>query len=337
VQISTQNAAAGRQGWLGPEMARDPRWLVHFTPSDLKEIDTALSTFKARGKAVADMVRDDFPLLHLDGKLKGHLDELRNGRGFVVLRGLPVEAYSNDDVGAMFFGLGLYMGRPLRQNPKGEVLGHVYDQGRAFGKMDVRGSQTNAFLPFHSDSSEIVGLLCLRPAKSGGLSSVSSSVSVYREIERAHPELVAPLAEGYHYIRREIAMSDTPVTEWPVPVFGVSDGAISCRLVSTQIEGAAKRMNRPIEGLKRTALDTLGALTADARFRLDMDLLKGDIQLVNNYVVLHSRTEYEDFAEPDRQRHMLRLWLAFEEKWPLAKGFARRLGYENERVVETYE
>jgi len=318
-------------------MARDPSWLEVFTPQELAALDEALRHFKAAGKPVMDMAKADFPVGPLQARLDRLVTELRSGRGFVVLRGLPVTDYSDEDVGILFYGLGLYIGRPLKQNPRGDLLGHVFDQGQAFGKMDVRGSQTNAFLPFHSDSSEIVGLLCLRPAKSGGLSSVSSVVSVYHDLERSHPELLAPLAEGYQYIRREIAMGDTPVTRHPVPVFGVADEVVSCRLVPTQIEAAAKKLGRPIEGLKRTALDTLNALTADDRYRLDMDLRRGDIQFVNNYVVLHSRSEYEDYPEPERKRHMLRLWLAFDREWPLADGFARRLGYEGDRVVEVYD
>jgi hypothetical protein len=332
-----RDADAGRRGWVAPEMACDPSWIEVFTPEELSALDQSLRRFKATGKPVAEMERADFPVGPVRDRLDRLVIELRSGRGFVVLRGLPATDYSDEDVGLLFYAIGLHLGRPLKQNPRGDLLGHVFDQGQPFGKMDVRGSQTNAFLPFHSDSSEIVGLLCLRPAKSGGSSSVSSVVSVYHDLARSNPELIAPLAEGYRYIRREIAMGDTPVTRHPVPVFGVTDDVVSCRLVPTQIEAAARKLGEPIEGLKRTALDALNALTADDRYRLDMDLHQGDIQFVNNYVVLHSRSAYEDYAEPERKRHMLRLWLAFDRQWPLAEGFARRLGYEGDRVVEIYD
>lgn len=333
---SDVRAGAGRNGWFGPELdGKQQEWLIQMQPQDLEELDAAVKTFEASGREVAHMRRVDFPLHALADKLEGFMDQIRNGRGFVVLRGLPVEKYTDAQAGALFFGLGLYMGQPLVQNPMGDVLGHVYNQGRPYGQIDVRGYETNALLPFHTDGCEIVGLLCLRKAKSGGLSSISSAVAVYQEIVRTHPEYLPVLAEGYRYIRREAALTDEPVSP-PISVYGVQDGVISCRFVPTQIEAAAQSLKRPIEGLQREALDLLVSLTKDERFRLDMDLQRGDIQLVNNYTVLHSRTEYEDFPEPERKRHMLRLWLAFDQPWPLPSDFPRQLGYNKGQLVERH-
>ncbi|WP_158213263.1 TauD/TfdA family dioxygenase [Pigmentiphaga sp. NML080357] len=320
-------ADAGRQGWLGSELVHDKSWIYPLSQADIGEIDTALRTFKATGKPLEEMRKEDFPLRALAARAKEYVDEIRNGRGFVVLRGLPVRDYSDEDAGIVFYGLGLYLGQPLRQNPRGDLLGHVFDQGRKFGRQDVRGYQTRAHLPFHTDSCEIVGLLCLRPAKSGGASSISSSVAVYREIEQRHPGYLAALHQGYRYIRREAASTSAAVTEYPVPVYGVQDGVVSCRFIPTQIEAAAEKLGEPITGTAREAFEAVVKLSADAPFRLDMDLQQGDIQLVNNYTVLHSRTEYEDWPEPGRERHMIRLWLGFEEPWPIAPGFARPKGY----------
>jgi hypothetical protein len=336
MQDAVANARAGRKGWTGPDLARhESTWLTHFTSADLEEIDSALKTFRASGREITEMTRAQFPLPGMQEKLHGYMEEIRNGRGFVVLRGLPVERYSDDDAGAIFFGLGLYLGEPLVQNPMGDVLGHVYDQGRPYGQLDVRGYETNALLPFHTDGCEMVGLLCLRKAKRGGLSSISSSVAVYREIERTRPDLLQPLFDGYRYIRREAALTAEPVSP-PISVYGEKDGVVSCRFVPTQIEAAAQALKQPIEGRAREALDLLVALTRDERFRLDMDLQRGDIQLVNNYTVLHSRTEYEDFPEPERKRHMLRLWLAFDEAWPLPANFPRQLGYNKGQLAERH-
>lgn len=328
------NAQAGRKGWFGPDMSRDASWIYQFSPSEIVELDAAIRVFRASGRKLEDMSREDFPLPGLKAKLDAWLDEMRNGRGFVVLRGLPVKNYSDADAGAMFYGLGLYLGLPLRQNPKGDVLGDVYDQGRAFGQIDVRGSQSNAFLPFHTDGCELIGLLCLRPAKSGGLSSISNAVEIYREIERSHPEFIEPLTRGYYYIRREAALTDRPISEKLIPVYGDADGVVSCRFVPTQIEAALQSIAPALTSLERAALDEVVRLSHEDRFRVDMDLQQGDIQLINNYTVFHSRTEYEDFPEPERKRHMLRLWLAFEEGWPLAPGFIRQLGYAQGQLVE---
>jgi hypothetical protein len=336
MQASVSTASAGRRGWFSPDLAQDEGWIYHFTQAELDEIDAALRILRSHNCSVQDMSREDFPLPALALKLEAFLDEICNGRGFVVLRGLPVQNYSDEDAGAIFYGLGVYLGDALLQNPKGDMLGHVYDQGRKYGEMDVRGSQTNGYIPFHTDGCEIVGLLCLRPAKAGGLSSISSAVSVYQEIARTHPEYLEPLLRGYHYIRREAALSDSPVSPHRIPVFYIEDDVISCRFVPTQIKAAYVRMNTPLEGLEHQALEKMLELTAREPFRLDMDLQQGDIQLVNNYTVLHSRTEYEDWPEPERKRHMLRLWLSFRDPWPLPANVLRQRGYELGNPVEIH-
>lgn len=333
---SITSAEAGKRGWRGPQFAGDESWIVRFTDAELAELDAALKTFKASGRSVADMRREDFPLQAFAKKLEEHVAEMRGGRGFVVLRGLPVANYSDEDVGAIFYGMGLYMGDPVKQNPRGDLLGHVFDQGAKYGEINVRGYETNAYLPFHTDGCEMVGLLCLRKAKAGGLSSISCAVAVHEELVKEDPALLEPLREGFHYIRREAALTESPVSERKIPVFGEKDGVVSCRIVSNQIEAGAKKLGKPIEGLARKALDRFVELSGSKPLRLDMDLEAGDIQLINNYTTLHSRTEYEDFPEPHRRRHMLRLWLAFREPWPLPEGFPRQLGYAVNKPSEIH-
>jgi hypothetical protein len=174
--------------WFGRDLVDDPSWLVHLTQQDLAEIDAAVRGVKARGLALGEVGRGNFPLPTLAPKLARWLEEIRTGRGFVVLRGLNVADYTDDEVGLIFWALGAYLGDPVTQNPRGDLLGHVYDHGRRYGDIDVRGYETNAHLPFHSDGCDLVGLLCLRRAKSGGLSSIVSSVTLHNEILRQHPE-----------------------------------------------------------------------------------------------------------------------------------------------------
>ena len=201
---------------------------------------------KAHGLALGEVGRGNFPLPTLAPKLARWLEEIRTGRGFVVLRGLNVTDYTDEEVGLIFWALGAYLGDPVTQNPRGDLLGHVYDHGRRYGDIDVRGYETNAHLPFHSDGCDLVGLLCLRRAKSGGLSSIVSSVTLHNEILRQHPEYLPPLYNGYHYIKREAALTDDPVTANRVPVFGAKDGYVSARLVRNQINAAAPRLGKPL-------------------------------------------------------------------------------------------
>jgi hypothetical protein len=330
----SQAGGRDRSAWRGPDLADNPSWIYTLSADDSAELDAALRGFQAHGLPLAAMTRERFPLPRFGATLAGHLDEIAHGRGFVVVRGLPMARYSDAEVGLIFYGIGTHLGLPLQQNPKGDLLGHVFDQGRAYGQIDVRGYETNAHLPFHTDGCEVVGLLCLRAAKSGGLSSLVSATAVHDEIARRHPECLAPLYRGYHYIRREAALSAAPVTPQRIPVFGVADGVVSCRIVANQIKAGAKKLGTPLDPLEQRALDLVAELSYSARFRLDMDLLPGDMQLCNNYTVMHSRTEFEDWPEPQRRRHMLRLWLALREPRPLAAGFPRQRGYRADDWVE---
>ena len=285
------------------------------------------NSVKARGLAFADLTRHDFPLPTLAPQLRAWQEDVTNGRGFYLLRGLNVQAYSGEEVGTIFWGLGLHLGRAVTQNPKGDLLGHVFDHGRRYGDLDVRGYETNAHLPFHTDSGDVVGLLCLRGAESGGLSSVVSAVTIHNEILKRHPEYLAPLYRGFHYIRREAALTESPVTPHRLPVFGARDGLISVRLIRNQINAACTKTGIPLAPIERAALDLFDELAHDPDIHLDMDLQSGDIQFCNNYVTLHSRTGYVDFPEPERRRHMVRLWLTMDQRRPLADGFPPQNGY----------
>lgn len=320
--------------WYGKDLANDPGWLVHLSPQDLDEIAAAVRRVKSAGLSLGEVDRTAFPLPALSAKLALWLDEIRNGRGFVVVRGLNAADYSDEEVGLIFWGLGTYLGEPVIQNPRGDLLGHVYDHGRRYGDIDVRGYETNAHLPFHSDGCDLVGLLCLRRAQNGGLSSIVSSVTLHNEILRQHPEYLAPLYNGFHYIRREAAMTDDPVTPYRLPVFGARDGFISSRLVRNQINAACVKTGKPLEPVEKASLDFLDSLAYDPAVHLDMDLQVGDMQLCNNYTILHSRTGFVDFPEPERRRHMIRLWLTMRERRPMGESFPAHNGYGRNQITE---
>jgi len=318
----------GPKAWRGDRLTNDPSWIVTLTDADIAETERALAAAKSTGRAMAEIGREQFPLPTLAPKLARILDEIRNGRGFVVVRGLPVRRYSDDDVGLTLWGLGRYLGTPLYQNPQGDLLGHVYDHGRTYGNIDVRGYETNAYLPYHTDAGDMVGLLCLRGGLEGGLSSIVSSVTVHNEILAQHPKFLGLLYNGFYYIRREAALTEHGVSERPIPVFGYADGMVSCRYIRNQINAGAVKREIPLTTFERAALDYLDEQTRRADLRLDMDLQPGDIQLINNYTVLHSRTGFVDGPEPHQKRHMLRLWLKFPTAWPLSAEFPTHMGYK---------
>jgi Taurine catabolism dioxygenase TauD, TfdA family len=318
---------AGPKAWRGADLTRDTDWIVAWSEAELAEIDRALAAARASRRALADVGREHFPLAAVAARLARVLDEVYAGRGFVLLRGLPVDRYSDDDVGLILWGLGRYLGAPLYQNPQGDLLGHVYDHGRTYGNIDVRGYETNAYLPYHTDAGDMVGLLCLRRGLVGGLSSIVSSVTVHNEILASHREYLGLLYNGFFYIRREAALTERGVSERPIPVFGFAGGMVSCRYIRNQINAGAVKRGVPLTTLETAALDHLDAQTRRADLRLDMDLQPGDIQLINNYTILHSRTGFVDGELPHQKRHMLRLWLKFPRPWPLGADFPAHMGY----------
>lgn len=318
----------GPKAWRGADIVAQEDWIETLTADEIADVDRALRVARASGLPLEQIGREQFPLDVMRGRLASVLEQVYDGRGFAVLRGLPVADYADEDVGLILWGLGRYLGNALYQNPKGDLLGHVHDHGRTYGDIDVRGYETNAYLPYHTDGCDLVALLCLRRALEGGLSSIVSSVSVFNEIAEHHPEYLGLLFNGFYYIRREEALGTRGVSDAPVPVFGYADGAVSCRYLRNQINAGAVKRGVPLTPIEQEALDHFDSLTRDPRLRLDMDLQAGDIQLCNNYTTLHSRTGFVDGPEPHQKRHMLRLWLKFPKPWPVAPGFAEQMGYK---------
>jgi len=313
--------------WLGSELARDRSWIHHLTATDIEELDAALRGVISRGLPLERVRRADFPLPRLGPKLALMLEELRSGRGFFVLRGLPLSRYSEEDAGRIYWGIGAHLGTAVNQNPAGDLLGHVRDLGKRWGDVGVRGYETSGQLLFHTDFSDLVGLLCLSRSRSGGLSRIASATTVHNEIARRHPEHLAVLYRGFRYIKREAVASASPVTGY-IPVFGRRDGVLSCRLVRERVEAAAKQLQEPLTRAETAALDCLHEIAASEQACLAMELRLGDMQFLNNYTIFHARTAYEDGERPEEKRHLLRLWLTMHgERRPMAPNFPQANGY----------
>jgi len=307
--------------WRGAQMRLETSWILHLTKAHIAEIDQALSLAMSRGIEVTQMTREHFPLPGLAKSVALWVEEIQKGRGFVLVRGLPVERYDNMQVRVIFWGLSLYMGTALSQNSYGELLGDVYDEGVKMGTGKVRGYRTNSFLLFHSDRADVVGLLCLNEAKEGGVSSLVSTMSIHNEILKNHPEYLEPLYKGLLYVNVE---EGGDYSQWRVPIFSVHQGVLSSRCSRNTIESARKMGIAKYTELEIAALLYLDHLAAREDMRLDMTLQRGDMQFINNYTTLHSRTEYIDFDEKEKRRHMVRLWLKMNQ-WsrPLAPHFEK--------------
>jgi hypothetical protein len=322
---SIPEVISGPSAWYGPDFAARGDWNEQLTEAEIAEID-AISGRLARAEIeIASIRQHDFPLPTLGPRLRRILVDILDGRGFALLRRLPVERWSRRQAATAFFGLGAHLGSARSQNAQGHVLGHVRDLGMSSSDPNVRIYQTNERQGYHTDSCDVVGLLCLQPAKTGGLSSLVSSVTLYNEMRRRRPDLISCLFEPIETDRRgEVADGQKPYFE--IPVFNWYAGLISAVYQRKYIDSARRFVGTPLSPQQKEALNLFDDLADDARICFSMQFLPGDVQLVHNHTLLHDRTAFEDWPQPERKRHLLRLWLAPSEARPLPPVFAERYG-----------
>ncbi len=313
--------------WHGPTMAARGDWVETLDAAEIEEIEAASRALAARGADLTRLQATDFPLPRLAPRLARLLREVLHGRGFVLVRGLPVARWPRRLSATAFLGLGAHLGRMRPQNAQGHVLGHVRDMGLAASDPNVRIYQTHERQTFHTDSCDIVGLLCLQAARIGGLSALVSSTTLFNEMRHCRPDLLARLFEPLATDRRgEVPTGGKPWFE--IPVFNWFDGKLSAIYQRQYIDSAQRFAEAPrLDAGQREALDLLDGLANDPALMMTMALQPGDMQFVHNHSVLHDRTAFEDWPEPERRRHLLRLWLApTKEVRALPPAYAQRYG-----------
>ena len=321
MSTTTRTRVVGPEVWLGSDLATTDDWVLRLSRSDVAELTAALARVRARGLSMGEVGPEDFALPTLRSKLIDVVRELEHGRGFVVLRGLPVGELSDDDAAMIYWGIGTHMGTCVRQNAAGDLLGHVYDQGLDFAETNVRGYTTRDHLPFHTDGSDAVGLLCLRTAKRGGTSSLASSMHVHNTLLEEAPDVLETFYDVWHFDKRNEGLEPGESPTFTSPVFSEYDGHVSCRYVPGILRSAPEKRGVALTPEQARALDLFDDIVGRPGVALDMELQPGDMQFVSNYSVLHSRTRYEDWPEPERKRHLLRLWLTLHSGRALADDF----------------
>jgi len=316
----------GSSAWYGPEVATRTDWIHTVGDEEIAEIELAMQRLEESGLEPTTLRREDFLLPTLGPRLKRILAEVVEGRGFVLLRGLPVHEWGARQSAMALLGLGLHLGNLRSQNAQGHLLGHVRDQGLSSRDPNVRIYQTRERQNYHTDSCDVVGLLCLHPARSGGLSSLVSTVTIFNELRRRRPDLARILFEPLETDRRgELAPGQRPF--FRIPVFNWHAGLLTTIYHRPYIESARRFAGvPPLTAAQTEALDAFDALANDPALHFFMEFRAGDVQLVHNHTLLHDRTAFEDWPEPERKRHLLRLWLAPAEARPLPAVFAERYG-----------
>jgi hypothetical protein len=323
MQVARSRPIEAPYAWKGADLQHRTDWIRPFTPSELKEIDAAVQGVKRRGLDWVDVTREDFPLPAFSAVLGDIARELETGRGMILLRGLPLE-YSPDDLRLAYWGIGAHLGTAVTQGGRGELLGIVEDEGKEVEITKRRGSKTAGSLPFHSDRCDIVGLLCVRKARSGGLSRIVSAAAIHNEVLRRRPDLVDVFYADW-YNSRQGDEQPGESRAYPKPIFGFRDGHFTGLFSPAYIKSAQQfpevpRLTQPQE----EALDLFGELSDS--LALDMAFEPGDIQLLNNHLIYHARTRYDDYPEKEKKRLLLRLWLAVPGSRPLPRGYELLFG-----------
>ena len=294
--------------WTAATLGDDYVWPLD--DDDRAELDDALRHAKDAVDDVLDITPETFPLPRLGPRLGQLAEQLVNGRGVALVRGLERERYSADDASAIYFGVGVHLGRPWPQNAKGHLLGDVTDQGRRPDDPTSRGNELGGVgLPFHSDGSDLVGLFCLDGGAEGGRSLVANAVTVHNRLVREEPELAAELYGELPYdYRGEQAPGQR--AWYTMPAFSRRQDRLFVRYIGPYIRAARRHADAPQPTpATQEAMMRLEALCAEPEHHVAMRLEPGDMQFVNNYHVLHGREPYQDDPEGGRVRHLKRLWL----------------------------
>ena len=312
--------------WRAVDVADPGRWTLELTESDHQELDAALQCARSISTDLLDIDREAFPLERLADKIANVEAELVDGRGFIRISGLDAARYSDDDLTLMYWGIGMHLGEPWPQNKHGHVMGDVTDQGKTREDPHARGNEIGQIaFDHHTDGSDLVGLMCLRKAKVGGLSLVANAVEIHNEIVRTRPDLAEELYKPLPYdFRGEEPPGGKPF--YMFPAFTEHDDRLFVRFIPAYIRASQRHAEAPRLAPKTIeAMDLVTKMAADPQFNVCMDLQPGQIQFINNYHVMHGRTAYVDEPATGHKRHLKRLWLATRYLKSRPEQFRRRI------------
>jgi hypothetical protein len=313
-----RSAIESPANWKSAELAARGDWLYRLDDGDIVELDSAYRAFKASGVGLAEVRREHFPAPRFARVAERALEALEHGPGMFMIRGFPKERYSHTEARQIYWCLGRYLGTAVSQSDEGDVLGDVRDIHVPPDSPRFRAYKTSGMAAFHTDSCDVAGLFVLRVAKSGGVSMVASSVAVHNEMLRTRPDLVEVLYQPFYWsMQGQEREGEAPF--YPQPIYTAHEGFFSCRYIRGQIKNGQRFPAAPrLTAEQIAALDELDRIAADPAFHFVTNFQEGDLQLCNNHTVMHARTAFEDHPEPERQRHLLRMWLAVPNSRPLS-------------------
>lgn len=304
----------GPQAWMGPEIQDQTSWIARFDEIALGEIHDAVMAAEQRGLTIP-FSAEDFPLDRAKTVIDRVPSDLEDGHGFLLVRGIDRSRYTVEQCELIYWGIGVHLGRPISQNTRGHLLGHVRDEGKSFDDPTVRGYQTSAKMDFHADQLpvDVLGLFCVRAAKAGGASALISVGAVHNVLADERPDLLDVLYQPFNLDWR----GEEPNGEQPwytSPMFSAHDGKVTSRVTSRQYFNSVTRYGEELglTDIQREALDVVQEIANRPELRLSMMMQEGDMQFLNNHAILHAREAFTDHDEPDLKRHLLRMWIALD-------------------------
>ena len=326
--------------WIGKELDARSDWQVQVEADEFEELEKMAGALRSRVSSdpngLLALPLSAFDLGRFGKKIDTIRRELKDGTGAVLIRGLRMDVLDTLGAAIIYWAIGRHLGTACSNNPQGDMLGHVTDLGKTQKDANSRGYQTREELTFHCDQSSIVGLLCVRTAKAGGISKIASSVAVYNELLRRDPECAEVLSKPLCWSKHG-EVNEGELGFYESPVFNFHDGMLCTSFGPThitkghQVDGAP-----PMTELQRRAIASVKSIAEELHYA--MTLRPGDIQLLNNSVVFHSRTEYEDWPDPTKKRLLYRLWLIAPDVRPLTPYVTQwkagvKLNSTKERIV----
>ena len=316
--------------WRGSEFQNSDHWVAHWSDNALGELNDAVKAVKNSGKSAPHFTKVEFSLPTIGDELNAVLEDLETGNGFRVVRGIPLDDYSDEEAEILFWGLMIHLGEPMSQNAAGHLLGHVRDLGYDVNDTKVRNYQTTAELFFHNDACDVLMLMCRRVALRGGRSRLASIPALFNAMWSENPALTRELFRPFAFDRRgESGRPDEgPEPYFVMPILNYYDGLLTSRMPPRSYAQSAQRFDGvpSITAEMRAALDLMENILVRPEISFDFDLQSGDIQLINNYCVFHARTEFQDHKDLNRKRHMLRAWLSVPNSRQLPPWFKPRWG-----------
>jgi hypothetical protein len=314
--------------WTGTEMASRSDWIYTLTADDLAALRVVADRIRAEigndPDGLLDIGATDIDLGAFTAPMADVFHQLKDGRGFQLIRGMPVSTWDRLDLAIAYWVMGQQIGTPLSNNPDGDMIGHVTDMGLDYENPNHRGYQTSAHMLFHTDQCDVVTLLCLQTAQSGGQSKIVSAPAVHNEMIRRRPDLVAELTADMFWTKHgEVVPGEDPW--YKMAVFNYLDGYLTTAGGYKHIEkGHALPGNPPLTAAQMEAFTLMAEVNEE--LHLSMTFQVGDIQLLNSHVTMHSRTSYEDWPEPEKRRRLWRLWLRNADIRPRPDAFSHRTG-----------